>query len=454
MNVIYIHTHDSGRVLSPYGYDVPTPNLKEFAADSLMFRQAYCASPTCSPSRAALLTGRYPHQNGMIGLGNRGFCLNDYNQHLVRFLNSQNYETVLCGIQHEAGAYLDHREAAGIIGYRQDITNDSAGYEEADLVKWDYQNARSAAEWIENYDGEKAFFLSFGFFATHREYPQTLAAGIASNYVMPPFAIPDCPETRADFGGYLTSASWFDSGFELIIKALKRSGHYDKSIIIFTTDHGIAMPFCKCNLFDTGTGVALMLRVPDSDANGTVSDALISQVDIFPTLCDLLHLHKPDYLAGKSFAGLFSGTGFTEQEEIITEINFHTSYEPCRAVRTKRYKNIRYYDDYLLLNKSNIDEGKTKDYYLRNGLGERTKYREALYDLLYDPYERNNIIDDQELAGVVKELRDKLYAFQQQTEDPIRHGSYEMQSGWKVNKQECLRPSSKDPQDYITADKS
>lgn len=145
MNIIYIHTHDSGRVLSPYGYDVPTPNLKEFAAESLMFRQAYCASPTCSPSRAALLTGRYPHQNGMIGLGNRGFCINDYSQHLVRFLNDRNYKTVLCGIQHEAGAYLNHREAAGIIGYQQDITNDPAGYAEADLVKWDYQNAKTAA---------------------------------------------------------------------------------------------------------------------------------------------------------------------------------------------------------------------------------------------------------------------------------------------------------------------
>ena len=75
MNVIYINTHDSGRVLSPYGYDIPTDNLKEFAKDALTFTNTYCVGPTCSPSRAGLLTGTYPHQNGMLGLAQRGFSL-------------------------------------------------------------------------------------------------------------------------------------------------------------------------------------------------------------------------------------------------------------------------------------------------------------------------------------------------------------------------------------------
>lgn len=449
MNVIYIHTHDSGRVLSPYGYDVPTPNLKQFASDSLMFRQAYCASPTCSPSRAAMLTGRYPHQNGMIGLGNRGFGLNDYSQHLVQFLNGHNYETVLCGIQHEAGAYLDHQEAAETIGYRQDITNDPSGYSEPDLVKWDYHNAQTAAKWIENYDGEKSFFMSFGFFATHREYPQPSGAERNPDYIVPPFAVPDRPETRADYAGYLESAAWFDKGFGLIMEALKKSGHYEDSIIFFTTDHGIAMPFCKCSLFDTGTGVAFLMRVPESGANGTVSDTLISQVDVFPTLCHLLDLDRPDYLEGVSFAGLYDETAIDEREEVVTEINFHTSYEPCRAVRTNRYKYLRYYDDYLEINKSNIDEGATKDYYLNHGLETRVKYREALYDLVYDPYEKRNLIDERDMAAVAADMRDRLLAFQQRTKDPILQGPYEMQAGWKVNKRESLKPSSKNPADYI-----
>lgn len=73
MNILYIHTHDSGRVLSPYGYKVPTPAIEKFAGEAAVFRNAYCVGPTCSPSRAGLLTGTYPHQNGMLGLSQERF---------------------------------------------------------------------------------------------------------------------------------------------------------------------------------------------------------------------------------------------------------------------------------------------------------------------------------------------------------------------------------------------
>ena len=71
-NILYIHTHDTGCFTSAYGKNVPTPHVKAFAEDALSFRHAFCASPTCSPSRGALLTGRYPHENGLIGLAHRG----------------------------------------------------------------------------------------------------------------------------------------------------------------------------------------------------------------------------------------------------------------------------------------------------------------------------------------------------------------------------------------------
>ena len=102
MNIIYIHTHDSGRYLQPYGYPVETPNMMRLAQGSTLFRKACCAGPTCSPSRAALLTGTYPHCNGMLGLAGRGFSLRDYDMHLVRWLSKHGYLTALSGIQHEA----------------------------------------------------------------------------------------------------------------------------------------------------------------------------------------------------------------------------------------------------------------------------------------------------------------------------------------------------------------
>src|SRR5947207_3061874 len=80
-NILYLHSHDTGRYIQPYGYAVPTPNLQKLASEGFLFRRAFDAAPTCSPSRAALLTGHCPHENGMLGLAHRGFSLNDYNQH-------------------------------------------------------------------------------------------------------------------------------------------------------------------------------------------------------------------------------------------------------------------------------------------------------------------------------------------------------------------------------------
>jgi N-sulfoglucosamine sulfohydrolase len=74
-NIVLLHSHDTGRFVQPYGHPVPTPNIQRLADQGLLFRQAYAAAPTCSPSRAALLTGRWPHANGMLGLAHRGFAL-------------------------------------------------------------------------------------------------------------------------------------------------------------------------------------------------------------------------------------------------------------------------------------------------------------------------------------------------------------------------------------------
>ena len=101
-NIVYIHSHDSGRYLSPYGPPVPTPHLARLAQQGTLFRKAFSAAPTCSPSRAALLTGLCPHNNGMLGLAHRGFSLNNYQQVIVHPLKAVGYTTVLAGLQHIA----------------------------------------------------------------------------------------------------------------------------------------------------------------------------------------------------------------------------------------------------------------------------------------------------------------------------------------------------------------
>ena len=103
-NIVYLHSHDSGRYLQPYGHAVPTPNIQKLASQGILFRQAFSAAPTCSPSRASLLTGQCAHQNGMLGLAHRGFSMTDYSRHMLHTLRNAGYHSVLAGLQHIASA--------------------------------------------------------------------------------------------------------------------------------------------------------------------------------------------------------------------------------------------------------------------------------------------------------------------------------------------------------------
>src|SRR6267142_1776032 len=99
-NILYIHSHDTGRYIQPYGHAIPTPNLQRLAEQGVLFRKAFSAAPTCSPSRAALLTGQSPHSSGMLGLAHLGFALYDYSQHMLHTLRGAGYQSVLVGMQH------------------------------------------------------------------------------------------------------------------------------------------------------------------------------------------------------------------------------------------------------------------------------------------------------------------------------------------------------------------
>lgn len=453
MNVIYINTHDSGRILSPYGYDIPTDNLKNFAKDALTFINAYCVGPTCSPSRTGLLTGTYPHQNGMLGLAQRGFSLKNPENHLANFLKSNGYTTCLSGIQHEYGWYLDLEEnGLHNLGYEHILTTSSKEFAKEDLHIWDKNNATEVIKWLDSYNKEKPFYIAYGMHSTHRPYPIEILDKIDKRYVKPVFPIINNEENRYDQAQYMTTAYYADENIKLILEALKRNNLYEKTIIIYTTDHGVALPFHKCNLTDTGIGVAMIIRVPGSNGNGKIVDNLVSHIDVFPTLCDLLNLKKPDYLEGVSFSRNFDNPDTEIREFIFSEINFHTSYEPVRCIRTKRYKYIKYYDTtWNKINLSNIDESKPKDFLLENGLREVLKYSEGLFDLYYDPLEKNNLITNEEYSNILKELREILYQEQIRTNDPILKGNLEIKPEYKVNKVECEKASSNNKEDYITS---
>jgi N-sulfoglucosamine sulfohydrolase len=437
MNVLYIHTHDSGQYLQPYGHNIPTPNLMELAQGGTLFRHAYCGGPTCSPSRAALLTGMAPHSCGMLGLAHRGFKLNDYSQHLVQYLNGEGYETVLCGVQHEA-------PQAEMIGYQRILRPEKESVKD----RWnsDLVNAGKVAEYIRE-KKEGPFFLSFGMFNTHRVYPE-IDEDIKPEYVVPPFPLYDNQKNREDMAAYMTSARIADRCVGMVLDALKESGLEDNTLVIFTTDHGIAFPHMKCNLYDTGIRVALILKYPGNLSKGKAVDALVSHLDVFPTICDILGLTPPEWLQGKSAVPLLDGSAEKIRDEIFSEVTFHAAYQPMRCIRTERYKYIRYFDDYDRIVPANIDDGPAKSFLLENGLLDIPGEKELLFDLYHDPTERNNLVGKHEYQQVYEDLTERLHAWMVKTDDPLLKGKVEKPLGAVVNTRTCIHPGSKDPEDY------
>jgi arylsulfatase A-like enzyme len=293
LNVLYIHTHDTGRCIRPYGYAVPTPNLQAFATQGVVFRQAFSCASTCSPSRAALMTGKSPHSCGMLGLAHLGFSLLQYDQHLVRHLNRCGYRTVLCGIQHEAAEEQ-------VIGYQTvlgdpaaEVKSGRSGFSEGDLA-----NAREAARFLRSVS-RGPIFLSFGMFSTHRRFPEA-PEPLPTDSLRPPDPLPDHPVVRRDFAAYCRSAAVADRCFGIVMDALNASAIRDDTLIIFTTDHGIAFPGMKCTLFDGGIGVSLLIDFPGHLNRGRVIDALVSHLDLYPTICELAGLEPPQGLEGYS----------------------------------------------------------------------------------------------------------------------------------------------------------
>jgi len=420
MNIVYIHTHDSGRCLAPYGYAVPTSNLMKLAEQSTLFRHCYCAGPTCSPSRAALLTGTWPHVNGMTGLAHfGGFALKDPNMHLARYLRTQGYETVLCGIQHEAADSND-------IGYNR-ILQDTWGTDMAipDIERTDEQAAALAAEYLCKRKGQDSFFfLSVGFFCTHRDFSADDSWGIQGEkvrqeYILPPFTLYDCQENREDMAGYIRSAAVADRCVGIVLDAIKEAGLENNTLIIFTTDHGIAFPHMKCSLYDSGIGVALMVRYPGNPTAGTAADALVSHIDLFPTLCDLCGLEKPGWLQGASLTDILHGKTNKVNEQVYSEVTYHASYEPMRCIRTERYKLIRRYDYHLGIVPANIDQGPGKNFLIDNGIMHRPVAREMLFDLYLDPMERENLVGDSAYLEIYNDLSGRMSKWMEDTNDPL-----------------------------------
>lgn len=410
MNILYIHSHDTGRHIQPYGYAVDTPRMQQLAEEGVLFRQAFDVAPVCSASRASLLTGMCPHSNGMMGLAHLGWRVNDYKQHIIHTLHKHGYVSGLVGIQHIAA------EPAATV--------EEIGYSEAQAL-----NTLSTEEITEQavkYLGrapDKPFFLSVGYFDTHRPFPAELDSRDNPNYVRVPATLPDTSETRQDMAAYKTSARILDTGVGQVLDALEGNGLAEDTLVICTTDHGLAMPKMKCNLTDHGTGVLLIMRGPCGFEGGKVIDSMVSHLDLFPTICELLDIEKPDWLQGTSILPLIRGEADEVNEELFAEVTYHVTYEPKRSVRTKRWKYIRRFEtESAIESRPNCDDSPSKLLMLAGGWGKIKPEKEQLYDLLLDAQECSNLASNPDYAEVLDQMRARLDRWMERTDDPLLRG--------------------------------
>jgi arylsulfatase A-like enzyme len=432
-NILYIHSHDTGRCVQPYGFQVPTPNIQLLADQGVLFREAFCAAPTCSGSRASLLTGLYCHNNGMLGLAHRGWKLNDYEQHWIHALRRGGYRSTLIGEQHIS---VD----PGVIGYDEIVPVDSNHAEYVAPLTIETLRAAPAEPW----------FMSVGFFETHRDFfaPTSVRDTL---YSLPPSNLPDVVATRRDMAAFKASARSLDQGIGAVLHALHDLDLVESTLVICTTDHGIAFPGAKATLFDRGIGVMMLMRGPGGFTGGKVVDAQVSHLDVYPTLCELAGVEPPPWLQGSSLMPLVRGEVGRLHEAIFAETTYHAAYQPHRAVRTERWKYIRRFDDYEHPVLVNCDDSESKELLVEAGWGKQVVAVEQLYDLVLDPEEGDNLAADPAQAEPLAEMRARLDAWMRETEDPLRDGPVAPPAGaavneqWQISPDEPLRAARADP---------
>jgi N-sulfoglucosamine sulfohydrolase len=362
----------------------------------------------------------------MIGLAHRGFRLNDYDTHLASYLNTRGYETVLCGFQHEA-------KEDGTIGYTKILSGDiPEGLDTEEEIRiWDSENAERAARFLLK-SKKRPFFLSFGMRSTHRPFTK-IDDDIDPDYFVPPFPVPDTRETRKDMAAYMTSIRFVDRCVGTVLESLEKSGKDKETLVLFTTDHGIPFPLMKAHLFDTGIGVSLIMSFPGNKMRGQAVDWLVSQIDLFPTICDIIGIRKPSWLQGRSLVPLFNGGRENVRSEIFAEMTFHSAYDPMRCIRTERYKYIRIFSSHDRIIHIGCDRGLSEQFMVRHGILDEIREKEMLFDLYLDPVERMNRVKDKRYRDVYEELSSRLQTWMKQTKDPLLHGDVTPPEGTVVD---------------------
>jgi arylsulfatase A-like enzyme len=405
-NILLITCHDLGKHLGCYGIpNLNTPALDNLAEKGLLFRNSFATSPGCSPSRAAISTGKYPHNTGVLGLSHAhfGWDLNKNETHISKYFSDNGYLTVLFGLQHIT--YEDNS-----LGFNKIFPERSAD----DVVN-------NIKIYLSQQKYTHPLFLEINFFEPHRPFDFGGVISDKSKGVFIPYFIPENSESKNEFANFQGAIQKVDNSISAIITVLKDSGLYDDTVILFTTDHGIPFPKAKGTLYDPGIETCLIINYPKIEYKKNIFNELISNIDILPTLLEFAKIEIPKIIQGKSFFQLINNGKYFENEEIYAEKNYHESYDPIRSIRNKNYKLIVNFDaDRSIHIPSDVMRGETYKTMINDLINCRKRFE--LFDLDLDYHEKNNLENNEKYSEIKRDLLKKLHEWMISTEDPLYFG--------------------------------
>ena len=407
-NIVFFISDDHGRRdSSVYGAtDVRTPNMQRLSAAGMTFDRAFTVSPTCAPSRNAILSGLTPVHNG---------C--EPNQvkprwgvkMLPAYLHEQGYEVVAFG---KVGHYNQTRD----FGF--DVVEHTGYHDDAAVP--------AALEWLKNRRSDKPLAFFVGTNWPHVPWPQTGEGYDPDKVKLPPTHV-DTPQTRRWRARYYAAINRFDGELGQVIDAT-REKLGPNTFTLYTTDHGAQWPFAKWNLYDAGMHVPLIVAWPGVVEQGTRTNAMVNGLDLLPTLIEVAGGSPPRDLDGRSLLPVLRGRTRQNRESIFSthsgdgEMNVY----PMRSIRTDKWKYIlNLHPEFAYT--THIDrnaDAEPDPYWPTWELAAKTdarakaivgRYRarpaEELYDLDADPDEQRNLADQPDLAATKARLRHDLEAW-------------------------------------------
>jgi N-sulfoglucosamine sulfohydrolase len=440
---------------SAYGTKaIQTPAFDRIAREGVLFRNAFAASPGCSPSRAALLTGRHPWQ-----LEEAGTHASSFPSRYIVFpdlLEESGYVVGATGKGWGPGNWKISGRKRNPAGPGFDRLQNSPPFRA--MSNNDY--AGNFREFLEKRSKDRPFYFWYGASEPHRAFEK--GAGIKAGkrieqVEVPPF-LPDTPEIRSDLLDYYVEIEWFDQHLGRMIQALEEAGEIENTLIIVTSDNGMPFPRAKANCYEHGIHVPLAIRWGAKVPGGRTVEDLVGFVDLTATILEAAGARLPEEfpISGRSFMDLLTSTkqGVADpgrdaawaSRERHSSSRYHNWTYPQRALRTPQFLYIRnfkperwpagdpqkfdstdqlgpmhggYHDidacptlDFLIARR---DDPVIRKYFL---LAVDKRPAEELFDITRDPACLRNLADDPAFARIKQQLARRMDEYLQKTGDP------------------------------------